>query len=307
MRAGNLIDARLLFRRRRVAIRAASSYVRARLFGNSVLRSLDIAVTAECELSCPHCYSRRYESGGRPELTAGEIRRVIWEAVEIGAVMIQFNGGDPLRRPDLDDLVAAVPRRLACVALTSSGLGLDAGRIRRLRDAGLDFLMVSLDSADANVHDSFRGREGLHREAVAALSTARAVGLRTIINASLPERAFVSGDAGRLADLALRLGAALNVIALGPEDAGGPAAAIRRKLLERPHVRWCGDSNFGGGGCGAGREKLSISPYGDVFPCALIQVPAGNIRDDTLASIRTRMLAAPAGVPDVCVTQKGGD
>ncbi|MBI5527345.1 MAG: radical SAM protein [Deltaproteobacteria bacterium] len=310
MRFSGLVSRRFAYRHRALLPRLAVNFARASFSREPVFRSLDIAVTAECPLTCAHCYSRRYAAGGRPELSAGEIAGLIGQADRMGAVMIQFNGGEPLTRSDLADLVAAVPRGRMCKSVTTSGLGLDAARLGALAAAGLDFLVLSIDHADAPAHDAARGRPGLFDNAVAMARLARSVGLGVMINTIAGEDAFSGDGAERVARLALGLDAELNLIAPAGSDGAGAlspgAEAKRRALLLRRGIRWCGDSNYLGGGCAAGREKLTVSPFGDVYACALVQVPAGSVRTEPLDAIWRRLCAAPVKPPGSCGNPRGG-
>jgi MoaA/NifB/PqqE/SkfB family radical SAM enzyme len=310
LRFGGFLDGRFVLRHGALFPRLAANFARARLSREPVFRSLDIAVTAECPLACAHCYGRAYAAGGRPELSAGEIADIIGQADRMGAVMIQFNGGEPLLRADLEGLVAGVPRGRMCKSVTTSGLGLDEARLGALVKAGLDFLVLSIDHADAGSHDAARGRPGLFDNAVKMARLARSLGLGLMINTIVGEEALLGDGAERMARLAEDLGAQLNLIApAGPNGRGAlslAAEAKRRALLLRRGIRWCGDSNYLGGGCAAGREKLSVSPFGDVYACALVHIPVGSVRAEPLDAIWRRLRAGPVAAPASCADPRGG-
>ena len=68
---------------------------------------------------------------------------------------VRFTGGEPLIRPGLVGIVAAVGRAAARgrrISLTTNGIGL-ARLAPALRDAGLDRVNVSLDTLDAGRFD----------------------------------------------------------------------------------------------------------------------------------------------------------
>jgi MoaA/NifB/PqqE/SkfB family radical SAM enzyme len=74
-------------------------------------------------------------------------------------------------------------------------------------------------------------------------------------------------------------------------------------LLKQPHVRWEGTSNYLKQGCPAGTEKVYISPYGDVFPCAVMHVSIGNVREKSFTAIygEMRQIAMFKDGHDVCL------
>ena len=103
--------------------------------------------------------------------------------------LLVLTGGDPLRRPDIVDLVAYGSRRGLSVSLTPSGTAaVTETRLRALRDAGLARLAVSLDGATAEAHDAFRGVVGSHRHTLAIVERARKLGLPLQINTTVCHR-----------------------------------------------------------------------------------------------------------------------
>ena len=66
-----------------------------------------------------------------------------------------------------------------------------------------------------------------------------------------------------------------------------------RRLVSQPSVRWEGSSNYLREGCPAGGEKIYITPYGDVMPCACIHASYGNLRERSLREIYREMRETP--------------
>ena len=65
------------------------------------------------------------------------------------------------------------------------------------------------------------------------------------------------------------------------------------KLLKKPGIRWEGDANYFKNGCPAGTEKLYITPYGDVMPCAVLQQSFGNIKNTSVKEIYNKINKIP--------------
>ena len=110
----------------------------------------------------------------RPDLQAIDFDQspfiVIWELTTVEgfglieavsrfgrpAPLLVFTGGDPLRRPDVFDLVSSGTERGLRVALTPSGTAaVRREKILRLRACGLARLAVSLDGSTAEIHGAF--------------------------------------------------------------------------------------------------------------------------------------------------------
>jgi len=109
-----------------------------------VARDLRVSLTDRCNLRCSYCMPAEGLAWlpGRTILTDPEIVRLVRVAVELlGVDTVRFTGGEPLLRPGLAPIIAAVrefrTRRGGPpeVALTTNGIGLDA-RIDELRAAG---------------------------------------------------------------------------------------------------------------------------------------------------------------------------
>lgn len=157
-------------------------------FGRSAT-DLRMSLTDFCNLRCTYCmpasgltFLRRDQT-----LSAQEAIRLARIAVErLGVRQIRFTGGEPMTRPDLEQIVAGVaaldPR--PDISLTTNAIGLDL-RASGLRGAGLDRVNVSLDSVVSETFHALTRRPLLHR-VLAGIDGARAAGLDPIkVNAVL--------------------------------------------------------------------------------------------------------------------------
>jgi MoaA/NifB/PqqE/SkfB family radical SAM enzyme len=294
-------DLRTALRFPRLWPKLAANTARAAL-GRRVLRGVEFAVTYRCDLDCPHCLKQRLVDGSRAELTAQEIRRTARRIAGLGGIFINLTGGEAALREDIEEIVAATSGvRGLIVTLASNGYALSEDLLRRLTRRGLAMLVLSLDGPTAEVHDAFRGRPGAFAGVVRSVEAARRLRLPAWLTAVATRENTRNGDLRRVAALADAWGCPLTLnlpypvggwngrdVALSPEE-----YAEYRALLRLPHVRWEGSSNWLGEGCPAGVEKIYITPYGDVFPCAVIHTPYGNARDEPLDTIYARLGAHP--------------
>lgn len=142
--------------------------------------------TQACDLACLHCRAEARHDRDAEELTTAEAKRMMDDVRRFGPVLFIFTGGDPLKRPDTVELVeygASIGLRMA---MTPSGTPLMTAEVlRRLRDAGLARLAVSLDGSSPEVHDRFRGVAGSFEWTVRMLRAARELGLSTQVNTTI--------------------------------------------------------------------------------------------------------------------------
>ncbi len=96
-------------------------------------------LTQACELACEHCRADARELRHPDELTTEEGKRLLDEASEFGGgQLVVLSGGDPLKRPDLTELVEYGTDRGLRMTLTPSGTAsLTPGRVAELADAGV--------------------------------------------------------------------------------------------------------------------------------------------------------------------------
>jgi radical SAM protein len=169
--------------------------------------------TRACDLACVHCRASAVPRRDPRELSTDEAMRLLDEVRAFGedggpAPLVVLTGGDPLKRPDIHEIVAYGTRIGLRMTMTPSGTPLMTPAVlARLRAAGLARLAVSLDGASRAVHDAFRRVDGSFDWTVAMLRTARALGLPTQVNTTITRRTI--GDLAAMADLVADVGAVL--------------------------------------------------------------------------------------------------
>ena len=147
---------------------------------------------SECNLPCAFCYRMR----GAP-LNTSDALRLLKIIRTSGARTVVFAGGDPSLREDLLTLVRESRALQLGVEVQTNG----HFQPQYLRDAlcQSDLVGVSLDGSSAEVHDSFRGRQGNFQRVVGLLEFLSERGIpvavRSLIAASnhgsIPELATI--------------------------------------------------------------------------------------------------------------------
>jgi len=237
----------------------------------------------------------------RKELGREDYIDLIRQALSLGVFQVNLTGGEPLLNTGLVlELIRYVKSHHRLAHLCSNGVLL-RDTLDDLVSAGLDSLEMGLDSADPAEHDANRHEESfsLIRDCAAE---ARSRGLSVILNTIVTSEKIESLDMFALAEIAKQWDATLQVtppcltgswqgkldILLSDEE-----RLFHQWFLGLPHVRSDIFSGIRMISCSAGREKLAVTPYGDVMPCSLIQFPYGNVREQSLQEIWNRVLDEP--------------
>ncbi|MEU1807953.1 GTP 3',8-cyclase MoaA [Micromonospora sp. WMMD1076] len=187
-----------------------------------VARDLRVSLTDKCNLRCTYCMPAEGLPwlSGPQLLTDDEIVRLVGVAVtRLGITEVRFTGGEPLIRPGLPGIVAAVaaltPRPR--ISLTTNGIGL-ARMAPALRAAGLDRVNVSLDTLDRDRFTALTRRDRL-ADVLAGLAGAAEAGLTPVKINSVLMRGTNDDEAPALLRFALAHGYELRFIEQMPLDA----------------------------------------------------------------------------------------
>lgn len=266
-------------------------------------------LTYACPLHCAYCsnpldFARRADA-----LDTGDWLRVLGEAEALGVVQVNFTGGEPLLRADLEQLIAKARALDLYSNLITSGLPLTRERLEGFRKRGLDNVQVSIQDARPAESDRIAGHPSFAQKLLVA-RWVKELGFSLTINTVLHR-----DNLGRVAEivaLAEQLGAdrlelanaqylgwALqNRAALLParaqiDEARVIAAREQARLQGRMEVVFvvpdyyvqtppsCMD--------GWGRKFIVVSPDGLLLPCLLAHtlpgLAFGNVKEAPLETL----------------------
>lgn len=259
-----------------------------------------IAVTRACPNDCIHC-SAPVRQGD--VLDSGIIKKAIGDALDLGSYLITFDGGEPMLRRDLPDMVSSVDGRAVATSFTS-GYHLTPDLARRLKEAGLYAIRVSIDSPSEEEHDAVRGRKGAFQDALSGVRAALDAGLLVdLFMVTSPRNIDQLSDAFSLAaELGAHELSLYEIVAVGrwsshedevlsPEDVKRLERFQKEKnrsngprVTALPYI--LGEEMFG---CFAGRRWIHVDASGEALPCAYMPIGFGNVSQKSLGSIWKEM------------------
>ncbi|WP_334102416.1 radical SAM/SPASM domain-containing protein [Methanothrix soehngenii] len=261
-------------------------------------------LTAACNLSCQYCRASASHEPDQGELDTDEAKRFV-ESIAPLKPMLILSGGEPLLRPDLFQIIRLAVSLGIRVSLASNGTLITPELAKEIADSGVSRVSISLDGADATMHDLGRG-QGSFKRSIRGIENLRG---RVDFQINFTVTQKNQSELIRIFDLAEKLGAAaLHIFFLVPTGRGREEDVItpvrqeemlrqiegemdRRTLevqvtcarqyarLKRPgHGR-------GSGGCLAGRRFVFVSRKGEVYPCGYLPLRVGSVREKNFIEI----------------------
>ncbi len=106
-----------------------------------------IIPTDRCNLNCSYCWQRKEQS---EEMTLGEFRGILAKAKKLHVGLLTFLGGEPMMWEPLYEAISMCTEAHVLTDLTTNGTLLNRDTVRRLGEAGLDYLNISVDGVKAS-------------------------------------------------------------------------------------------------------------------------------------------------------------
>lgn len=263
--------------------------------------------TNACNARCMHCSSAS-ASRSRDELTTDEAKDALGQLAAAGVVDLAVSGGEPLMRRDLFEVIEHGRTLGLSVGVGSNGWRLTSRDAQRLVVAGVSRFQVSLDGF-ADAHDRLRCWESLFDRAVATIEAAAEAGIRvhvcctinrlnhrrldefTRFVATLPvqrlnfSRFVPTGRGSAFLDLPDEewRGVMYQCSELRTRFEG--RLEVVGHLAQEVLVNPCVSELPGFIGCQAGVGQGCVTANGTVFPCVLLPIPLGNLRERSFVDI----------------------
>ncbi|GAB4502847.1 MAG: pyrroloquinoline quinone biosynthesis protein PqqE [Anaerolineales bacterium] len=248
------------------------------------------------------------------ELDTEQWIQVIDKAWALGIPHIIFTGGEPTLRDDLPDLIAHAEANGQITGMNTNARRLsDARFVQRLVESGLDHVQITVESADADIHNQMVNARAFE-QTIAGLKNVLATRLYVMTNTTMlrDNAASIPATLDFLADLGvptIGLNALIHsghgsTVGTGlPERDLAPLLKIARakteargqKLIWYTPTQYCHfdplQMDLGVKGCTAAQYNMCVEPDGAVLPCQSYYKPLGNLLRDDWDSIWNHPLA----------------
>lgn len=258
-----------------------------------------------CNQKCLHCYAAGQPLSDTPELTTAQWKEILAKLRAANVPQVTFTGGEPTLRADLVELVEAA--QWFVTRLNTNGRLLTPELCRRLYDASLDSVQVTLYSHDPAIHNALVGAEGFD-DTVAGIRNAVAAGLSVSVNTPLCSlNTDYAATVRFVNELGVRYVTCSGLIPSGSAEGAESQATrlteeqltdvLRRAVTVAEELEmemdftspgWLKEETLRSMGltlvpsCGACLSNMAIAPDGGVIPCQswLSSQPLGNMLTD---------------------------
>lgn len=258
-----------------------------------------------CNQKCLHCYAAGQPLSDTPELTTAQWKEILAKLRAANVPQVTFTGGEPTLRADLVELVETA--QWFVTRLNTNGRLLTPELCRRLYDASLDSVQVTLYSHDPAVHNALVGAEGFD-DTVAGIKNAVAAGLSVSVNTPLCSlNTDYAATVRFVHELGVRYVTCSGLIPSGSAEGAESQATrlteeqltdvLRRAVTVAEELEmemdftspgWLKEETLCSMGltlvpsCGACLSNMAIAPDGGVIPCQswLSSQPLGNMLTD---------------------------
>lgn len=263
-----------------------------------------------CNQRCLHCYCKGQALAKANELSTAEWKKIIDECRKAGVPSITFTGGEATLRKDLPELIEY--SRWFVTRLNTNGVLLTSDFCRKLYEADLDSVQITLYSHEKSVHNALVGAE-TYDKTVEGIQNALCAGLDVSINT--PLCSLNADDYNETLKFAKRLGVRYcscsglipeggakteqsKITALTQEkitdvvlsakkyaDAANMEISFTSPGWISPEV--LKQANMVVPACGACLSNMAVAPDGSVIPCQswLSEKPIGNMLTDSWKKI----------------------
>lgn len=277
---------------KKVLVNSVKNFLRKHSPSSAVL-----GLTYRCQCHCVHCSAGQYEKNMQAEMNTQSWLSLLDDIDRLGVPRVNLSGGEALLREDIFEIVEHAAKKFVLI-LESNGQLLSDQTTRRLKQAGLSCVAISIDSASPDIHNRLRGLEGCFQRAIEGIMNCKKNKLPCFLSTYIPMERANYANIHNLMKLAKNLGV-LAVRVLPPRPVGSFSCHLHALLSkeEEDFVTSAIDpylAYFKGmpapSICGIfTRATFYISPYGQLQPCPFMPLSFGNIQNHPLSLLLDRM------------------
>jgi len=263
-------------------------------------------ITHRCNLKCVHCFAYNVLD----ELNTEECKKVIDQLSEARVMILKITGGEPLIRRDIFELLSYINSKGLDIILSTNATLINEEIAGKLKEVGVEYVQVSLDSANRFTHEKIRGK-GTFDKVIGGIKNLLENQIKVSIVTTL--MSYNVSEISETVDFVYKLGVKKfltrrlvmygrarerwSELAPQPQQLIKAYEILKKKSEEYPDMIIVPDSSYMFGidpslieegrapTCECGKTQCGIKPDGTVVPCEYVTIPAGNLREKSFLEI----------------------
>ena len=153
------------------------------------IKHFNLEITKKCNQQCFYCFNDSGFTKSKDELSLEEWRNSISEIHNLGYKSVHITGGEPFLHPNIVEILSHSIELGLETTILSNGY-----KIPRLVEkhptlfAKLKLAQISLDSMDAEIHNSRRGFKGAFKDALDAINALKRVNVPIEVSTTVSDQ-----------------------------------------------------------------------------------------------------------------------
>lgn len=254
------------------------------------------ALTYRCQCKCMHCSASRYQTKSE-ELGIFQWKKVLEKIAATGNLRLHITGGEPMLKQDFSSIVEFACKLGFFVFIETNGEYLTEESIKRLKSLGVNSIDISIDNANADIHNKLRNRENLFDKALSGIKLCKKHRVPVMLSSYATNENIADKSLFDLINFAQEIKTDTMRI-MPPQPSGKWLGKNHYKLtkqstqelkknmpyfftvLDRTPLPKCPIKS---------RFTMFIAPDGEVHPCPHLPFSFGNVKHESIDNILDRM------------------
>jgi len=247
------------------------------------------AITSRCNCKCLMCDIHKSPA---VDITLTDAKHVLNSLAQKHFLIVYLTGGEPTLHPHVEEIVSYADELGLVASMTTNGTAQKA-KLKKLRDAGLYLMSVSVDHWDPEVCEKIRNHPEIHQKQTTTIKYLREIGLKTYALAYLNSILVEDGVEKLVTYVNQKLGVPIgfcyptscdaNTYWLGGRDNSHRLLELRQAMRKILDIKRNGGkivnlqcyledvvsfpSHNPNYYCRGGEDVVYIDWFGDVYPC----------------------------------------
>ena len=271
-----------------------SSKVHAKSSNKRIPLDATLELTYRCNNKCVHCYCNLPENDEhamQDELTTEEIKKLLDDLASMGSIWLLITGGEPLLRPDFEEIYLHAKKKGFLITLFSNGTLINENIIKFLSGYPPFYMEITLYGATEETYEKVTRVKGSYKNCIRGISKIIDAGIK--LKLKTMALTINQHEIEAMEGMAQSLGCEFRFdpiiqkridsdkfseptkYRIKPEDVVRLDMVFPKRMKE--WYRFC--VTFLGKQmkcnrlyrCGAGRANIHVNPYGDCSGCIMMR------------------------------------